>query len=132
MSTNMPTRLAHLQLPSGAAGDLYTVPASTTAFVHIIALCNDNTTDEDIEINLYDGVDTLPVIKHTLTGGASVEFPFVGEGIVLSAANKITGVTTTASMVTCRIYGTEQTSPEDGFTLDDVRQLCMSTCSYVV
>ena len=96
------------QLPA-AAGDLYEVPAATTAIIKTITLVNTHTTAE--VVNLYilkAGSTARRIIPKDLSLGASYSLVFDDE-ITLEAADKIQGDTTTAVKVDFTIMGVEKT-----------------------
>ena len=100
-------KLAFIQLPS-SKGDVYDPPAATIALVHNLILHNTNTTDETIILYLHDGTNEYQIWKCVLSSGETLIIDFKGEGLVVDAASKITGSTTTASKVTILLTGFEE------------------------
>jgi len=97
-------QLANGQLPS-TVGDLYTVPAGTTAIIKSISLVNTNTSDETI--NLYvlkSGGTRRRIIPKNMTFYVQY-MTVVDDEITLEAGDKIQGDTTTASKVDYVVSG---------------------------
>ena len=101
-------KLAFIQL-ADSKGDIYDPAALTIGLVHNIVLYNSNTTTETVVLNLHDGAAEYQLFKIDLTAYETVVLDFEGEGLVVDAASKLTGSTTTASKVTCLITGSEET-----------------------
>ena len=96
------------QLPN-AKGDLYTVGGATTAFIHNIILHNINTVSETVELLFNNGTE-YQIIKVAIAANETVyPMSLTNEGLVLEATDKISGLTSVASKVTCIITGTEET-----------------------
>ena len=98
--------LANGQLPN-SAGDLYEVPASTSAIVKSIILTNTNTTTEYFTLYFLKASGTaraITPVSFALYAGA--EYP-ITELLTMGAGDKIRGVTTTASKVDFVISGVE-------------------------
>jgi hypothetical protein len=104
MTTWTPAKLAFIQL-ANAKGDIYDSGANI-GLVHNILIHNANTTTETVVINLHDGTNEYQIYKIDLTANTTVQPSYGGEGLVVDAASKLTGNTTTASKVTCAVFGT--------------------------
>ena len=102
--------LAFIQL-AATKGDIYDPAASTTGLIHNILLHNTNTTSEIVELNYHDGTNEYLLFKITLIPDETVQLDFRGEGLVIASTTgaKLTGNTTTAAKVTCKVDGTEET-----------------------
>ena len=95
------------QLPA-AAGDLYEVPAATTAIIKTIILVNTHTTAEIVNLYILKlGGTARRIIPKDLSLGVSYSLVFDDE-ITLGADDKIRGDTTTASKVDFVIMGIEK------------------------
>lgn len=100
-------KLAFIQL-AASKGDIYD-PGTAIGLVHNIVLFNANTSSETIVLNLHDGTNEYQLFEIVLTSKDTVILDFRGEGLVVDAASKITGSTTTATKVTCLVTGSEET-----------------------
>jgi len=107
MATFTPKKLAFLQLPS-AKGDLLVPGTGKIYEVHNIVLFNSNTTTEVVTLNLHDGTNEYPFFKASLSPLETLDLEFINEGLIVDAVSKITGLTTTATKVTCWVNGTER------------------------
>ena len=100
--------LGNGQLPN-TTGDLYTVPAATSAIVKSIIITNTNTTTEYFTIYFLKTSGTARAITPvSFALYANASYP-ITELITLAANDKIQGVTTTASKVDFTISGVEIT-----------------------
>lgn len=99
-------KLAFIQL-ADTKGDVYDSGASI-GLVHNIILHNINTTTETVELFMHDGVNEYQLYDVAIAAGNTVMLNFPGEGLVVDAASKLTGNTTTATKVTCSISGSEE------------------------
>ena len=107
MTTIVMKQLGNGQL-ANSIGDLYTVPAVTTALIKSITLVNTNTSAETV--NLYvlkaSGAARRIIPKATILGaGYMLEYDSV---ITLEAGDKLQGDTTTASRVDFVISGVQE------------------------
>ena len=100
-------KLAFIQL-ANTKGDIYD-PGSNIGLVHNIIIFNSNTTSETVIINLNDGTYEYQLFELIVASKDSIILDFKGEGLVVDAASKITGNTTTAAKVTCLVSGSEET-----------------------
>ncbi len=99
-------QLANGQLPN-SIGDLYTVPALTTAIIKTISLVNTNTTTEAVNLYVLKVAGTARRIipkAMSLLAGYLLEYD---QELTLGAGDKIQGDTTTASKVDFVISGVE-------------------------
>ena len=106
MATFTPKKLAFIQL-ANAKADIYDSGAAIGE-VHNIVLHNANTTTEVVVINLHDGTNEYQIFKVSLVTLETLILEFINEGLIVDAASKLTGSTTTAAKVTCSINGTER------------------------
>ena len=118
MTTPLYTSLGAVQYVASSAGSLYDNAASTTTYIKGVLLHNAHTTTETF--SLYDvpnsggslgtaGATNL-IIKETLAPDQTKLFEFPGTGIVLTAQHdSLQGNTTTASKVTCKLFGDKAT-----------------------
>jgi len=104
--TFTPKKLAFMQLPS-TKGDIYD-SGSSIGEVHNILLFNNNTISETVTIYLHDGTNEYIIIKAILVASETLLFQFINEGLIVDAASKLTGLSTTAAKVTCSVNGTER------------------------
>lgn len=118
MTTPAYTVLAQIQYLPSSAGALYDNASSTTTYIRGIWVHNANTTTETIQIywvqnsggSLGTAGATNLFIKETLTADQSKLFEFPAIGIVLTEQHdSIQGTTTTASKVTCILFGDKAT-----------------------
>lgn len=101
--------LAEGQLPT-AKGTLYTVPASTKAFVKFFSLFNTNAAAQTIIIYAKKSTGTSKVIgRCVLQENEGARVIEIGEAVNLEAGDTIEGVTTTATAVDYFITGAEET-----------------------
>jgi hypothetical protein len=89
-------------LGASTEGDLYTVPAATTAVVSTIAICNLTGTAATYRIAVRPAADATTANKHWIVFGATVaasDSSFLTLGVTLAAGDKIRvfGSTTTLS-----------------------------------
>jgi hypothetical protein len=97
--------LGNGQLPS-STGDLYTVPAATTAWVKIITLVNTNTVAETVNLYYLKSGGTarrIVTMNYSLSAGYYLEASTISMG----AGDKIQGDATDASKVDYVISGFE-------------------------
>lgn len=107
--------LAFLQLPS-SKGDLYAPTSGSKGLVHHIVLHNTNTTAEAVVLNYHNGTNEYEIFSQSIAAGATLIWDFKGAGDIVEDGGKYTGNTTTASKVTVKVMGTEET-PGSGQTL---------------
>lgn len=100
-------KLAFVQLASSKT-DIYD-PGTSYGKIKAITLYNSNTTDETVTINLHDGTNEYELYKFDLEPLETLilEYP---KGLPVNASSKITGLTTTASKVSCLVSGNEKAS----------------------
>jgi hypothetical protein len=110
MATFTRKKLAFVQLSDTPSTDIYDPAASTIGLVHNIILFNANTTTETVILNMNDGTNAYQLFQVVLTTKDTLILDFKGEGLVVDASSKITGSTTTGSMVTCLVTGSEETA----------------------
>ena len=108
MATFTPAKLAFVQLSATPATTVYDSGAAIGE-VHNIILHNANTTTEVVILNLHDGSVEYPLFKVSLVTLETLIIEFINEGLIVDAASKITGSTTTGAKVTCAVNGTERT-----------------------
>lgn len=102
-------RLASGQLPSTKT-TLYTVPASTTAYVKFLSLANTSgSTTETILIFLHDGTASRRIARVVLAPNETSRVIEIGEAANLGATNLIEGQSTNATTVDYWISGVEET-----------------------
>jgi hypothetical protein len=99
-------KLAFIQLPS-SKGDLYD-SGPAIGLVHNIIIHNTNSTAETYVIYLHDGTNEFILYNKELASDTTEVLSFIGEGLIVDAASKLTGLTTTAAKVTCLIMGSEE------------------------
>ena len=109
-------RLAEIQTIPSTVGSIYSNPASTKTFVSGLTLHNTAATAELVLIyNVPDSSGSVGtaaagnrILRVNLDSGATVTYPFPGDGIILEDTNdSIQAVTTTASVVTIMLHGTK-------------------------
>lgn len=100
--------LAEGQLAS-SKDTLYTVPASTTAYIKFFSCFNTNTTDETVIIYLKPASTSRKVGRAVLSANEQVRFIDKDEALILETGDLIEGETTTASKVDYVILGVEET-----------------------
>jgi hypothetical protein len=100
--------LAFGQLPS-TKGDLYSPATGNKGLVHNIVLHNANTTAETVVLNYHDGTNEYEIFNQSLAVDETLIWDFRGAGDVVEDGGKYTGNTTTASKVTYKVNGTEET-----------------------
>ena len=108
MSTFSRKKLAFVQLSATPATTIYDPPALTIGLVHNIVLFNANTTTETVVISMNDGSNEYQLFQLDITTKDSVILDFKGEGLIVDAASKLTGSTTTGAKVTCSVSGSEE------------------------
>lgn len=96
------------QLPN-TKGTLYTVPASTVAFVKRITLFNTNAAQQTINVYLNPGGTSRQWRKYVLEQYESAEVLEAGDAVILEAGDLIEADTTTAAAVDYVISGVEET-----------------------
>ena len=97
--------MAFLQLPSSKE-DIY--KPQNKALVHNIFFHNINTSSEFVELFYNDGINEFQILRRPLVSDETFIWEFIGEGMIIEPPGRITGFSTTASMVTCYISGTEE------------------------
>lgn len=107
MATFTRKKLAFIQLAS-SKGDIYD-PGTAIGLVHNIVLFNNNTVTETVILYMHDGTNEYQLFQLELATKDTVVLDFKGEGLVVNAASKLTGNTTTAAKVTCLVTGSEET-----------------------
>lgn len=100
-------QLANGQLPN-STGDLYTVPAVTTALIKSITLVNTNTTTEAVNLYVLKASGTARRIIPKATSLAAGYLLVADDNYTLGAGDKIQGDTTTASKVDFVVSGVEE------------------------
>ena len=106
MATFTPKKLAFVQL-ANAKADVYD-SGTSIGEVHNILLHNSNTIAELVVLNLHDGTNEYQILKVTMATLETLILTFINEGLIVDAASKLTGNTTTAAKVTCSVNGTER------------------------
>ena len=104
--------LARGNLAFGQLADsngLIYAPSSAVGLVHNILLHNTAATVETVIITYDDGSNEYQLYEMGLAANETVQLEFGGEGFVVEDAGDIKGETTTASTVTYKIDGTEET-----------------------
>lgn len=108
------SRLTQITTIANAAAEVYTLPASTTAYIRSIILHNTNTTAETVILyNVPDNAgaagtaaDANTFYEVSLSPNETHILEFAIPGIMLVDENDtIQATTTTASKVTIQIYG---------------------------
>lgn len=100
--------LAFLQLPA-TKGDLYAPPSGSKGLVHTLIFHNTNTTAELVVLNYHNGTSEHEILNQSVAAGDTLTWDFKGAGDIVEDGGKYTGNTTTASTVTLKISGTEET-----------------------
>lgn len=100
--------LAFLQLPA-TKGDLYAPTSGSKGLVHHIVLHNTNTVAEAVVLNYHNGTNEYEIFSQSIAAGATLIWDFKGAGDIVEDGGKYTGNTTTASKVTIKVMGTEET-----------------------
>ena len=88
-------------------GDIYS-PSSADGLIHNILIHNTNSTTENVKLYYHDGSNEYLIFDFDIVAQDTVLLDFIGEGFYVEDAGKITGVTDTASKVTIKIDGTEE------------------------
>lgn len=101
-------QLADGQL-ADATGDLYTVPASTTAYIKSITLVNTGAGDNDVNLFLLPSGGTARRLISKDLCLATAESLVFDAPIVVDTGDKIQGDATSASEVDYTINGAEET-----------------------
>jgi hypothetical protein len=112
--------LAFLQMPS-SKGDLYAPPSGSKGLVHTLIFHNTNTTAEDVVLNYHDGTSENEIFSQSIAAGGTITWTFKGAGDVVEDGGKYTGNTTTASKVTLKVCGTEETPGTGGDFIEGER-----------
>jgi hypothetical protein len=104
------SKLHAIQTLPNSAGELYTLPASTTAYFRAIILHNGNTTAETVLLYKVplagSAATTNEFYKELMAPGATTVVEFPVPGLILDVeGDMIQGTTTTASKVTCQFIG---------------------------
>jgi hypothetical protein len=95
------------QLPT-TKGTLYTVPASTTAYVKRVAFFNTNATEQTILVYLnLSGVSRL-WRRYVLAQNESADLLEHGDALLLAAGDLLEAQTTTGSAVDYIVMGIEE------------------------
>jgi hypothetical protein len=105
--------LAFLQLPA-TKGDLYAPPSGSKGLVHTLIFHNTNTTAELVVLNYHNGTSEHEILNQSVAAGDTLTWNFKGAGDIVEDGGKYTGNTTTASKVTLKISGTEETPSAAG------------------
>lgn len=101
--------LAFGQLPS-TKGDLYDPTTSATGLVHNMTIHNTNVSSETVQLYYHNGTNEYRIFNIVVTAGDTAVLDFGNEGFIVDATGKITGSTTTASKVTFKFDGSEETA----------------------
>jgi hypothetical protein len=103
-----PKTLAFIQL-ANSKGDITAVPgAGKKHQVHNIVLHNANSIQEQVQLFYHDGTNEYEISYPLIEPRNTLIIPYGNEGLVIEAAGKLTGNTTTASKVTCWVNGSER------------------------
>ena len=108
MATFTRKKLAFLQLPD-TKGDIYTTPASTTGLIHNIVIHNTDSVIRDVTINYHDGTNEYAIFELQVPALDTVILDFIGEGLLVDAVSKLTGLASAATTVNCLVTGSEET-----------------------
>lgn len=104
-------KLAFVQLPiSSGSTTIYDPAVGTKGLIHNIILYNDNSSSETIVIKMHDGTNEYKLFQMVVIASDSVIVDFRGEGLVVDENSSLNGYTSTASMVTCLVNGSEETA----------------------
>lgn len=104
MATFTPAKLSFIQL-ANSNGTVYDSGANIGE-VHTILIHNTNTTTETVIISLHDGSNEYLLFKLSVVANDTIFLQFGSEGLIVDAASLLKGYTTTASKVTCAVFGT--------------------------
>lgn len=107
MATITPKVLAEGQLAT-TKGTLYTVPASTTAYVKFLSVFNTSATTQTVIIYAKPGAVSREIGRFVLAQNESARVIEKDEALTLDAGDLIEGQTTTASVVNFLITGAEE------------------------
>ena len=109
MATFARKKLAFVQLSATPGTTVYDPASSTIGLIHNMVIYNSGSVDSQLVIiSMHDGTHEYILFKFTVTALDTVLIDFKGEGLVVDAASKITGSTTTGSVVTCLLTGSEE------------------------
>ncbi len=90
--------------------DIYS-PSSADGLVHNILIHNTHSAAETVSLFYHDGSNEYQLYEMSVNADETVHLEYIGEGFYVEDAGKITGNTsTTASAVTIKIDGTEETA----------------------
>lgn len=95
------------QLPNTKTA-IYTVPASTVAYIKRFSLFNDNAADQTVIIYVKPGATSRKWRRYVLAQNESAEVLEAGDSLILEAGDQIEAETTTASAVDYVISGVEE------------------------
>lgn len=98
--------LAFGQLPA-AKGDLYS-PSGVNGLVHNLLFHNDGVSTERIRLYLHDSVNEYLLFNFEMEPDETVLLDFKNEGCVVMDGEKLTGYTDTATQVTYKFDGSEE------------------------
>ena len=99
--------LAFGQMPS-TKGTLYDPTTGKSGLIHNWTIHNTNTTNETVQIYYHNGTNEYKIFNMVVTAGDTAVMDFGNEGFIVDTAGYITGLTTTASKVTFKFDGTEE------------------------
>lgn len=94
---------------ANSKGTLYTVPASTTAYVKSLFVYNTNAATQTVDVYLKPGSTSRQIVKLTLLQNESANICDIVGSFTLEAGDLIEGATTTASALDFVITGVEET-----------------------
>lgn len=100
--------LAEGQLAS-SKGTLYTVPASTTAYIRWLSCHNTGGSAETVVLYVKPGATSRIIAHASVAASETLYVVNGGESIQLEAGDLIEGMTTTATTVDYVITGVEET-----------------------
>lgn len=110
-------RIQEIAQLGNSAGTLYANPSSKKTYIRLIVLHNTNTTSETVRLYLVpdssgsegSAGDANKFYQGTISPNDTVimEFPTVGL-MLIDTNDTIQGYSTTASKVTCQIYGGQE------------------------
>jgi hypothetical protein len=106
MTIGTAKKLAEVALSATTTTVLYTAPASTTAILKEIVLCNTDTVDRTVTIQAGSGTGVASRILSAYIVKAGTTSIFTFSTVVLTGET-ITGGASAASVVGCKISGGE-------------------------
>jgi len=104
--TFAPKKYSHTQLADTKTA-LVTAGSNNTIHIRSIQLHNTNTSNEDAIIYLNDGTSDLIIHKITIKPNETVLIEYSRGSMILAPTDIISGLTDTASKVTCTVTGEE-------------------------